>query len=87
MPPSGGVPAQMLQTLVQAAGDVDQLLSGMADTFADAGGQEVSQARELVKVGVGKFLAKFGVTPGQAGGPAGGPPPGAGFPGGGFTSA
>lgn len=85
MPPAGGVPQQMLQTMVDVGQQVDQLLGMIADAAGPEGGQEIAKARELVQAGIGKFLAKFGVGPGSVAAPAGAPPS-SGFPGGGFTS-
>lgn len=87
--PDGGMPTEMLQTLIKAAGDIDQMLGNMADAFGQDGGAEVAQARQLIQAGAGKFLAKYGVTPGAGGmeGGPGGPPPPPGGPGAGLPSA
>jgi hypothetical protein len=95
--PAGGVPDEMLKTLINAARDIDQMLEGMASAFGPDGGQEMAKARDMIKAGVSTFMAKHGAPPGGgpssmgAGGPAPTPgptppPPGPGFPGGGFTS-
>jgi hypothetical protein len=59
--------------------ELDQIMSTMAQTFGERGGQKVAQARSLLQQGAAEFLAGFGSS---ASSPTSS---GSNFPGGGFT--
>ena len=75
----GGGPQDALKGVVNMGMEIDQLLMSMAQTFGQQGGQEISQARMLIKQGLAKFASGMGASA---------PSPtstGNSFPGGGFT--
>lgn len=77
-------PSQALKGITDMTMEIDQILGMLATTFAEQGGQEIAQARSLIKQGAAKFLGSVG----SAGASASTSPtsPGTNFPGGGFTS-
>lgn len=79
----GGDATQMVQETITMVRMIDKALRSLTELYADTGGQEVSQATELLQQATAKWVAKFG----GAGAPAlSGTDTGPGFPGGGFNN-
>lgn len=78
----GGGGAQMVQQTITMVRMIDKALRSLTELYGDNGGQEVSQATELLQQATAKWAAQFGgaapsVSPTDTG---------PGFPGGGFNN-
>ncbi len=77
-----GDSTQMVQQTITMVRMIDKALASMIELYADNGGQEITQAKELLAQGTAKWAAQFGgaapsISPTDTG---------PGFPGGGFNN-
>jgi hypothetical protein len=71
----GGNPEEATKGIVTMVTTLDQMLSMLANVFAESGTEEISQMRQLLQQATGKFLASHGgsapsISPTESGGPS-----------------
>lgn len=78
----GGGQQEMVKQTLTMLRMIDKALASLIDLYADNGGDQVTQARELLQQGTSKWVAQFGGAAPSISSTDTGP----GFPGGGFNN-